>query len=145
MHTDQTYYNHTHKYSQQVQKCSRLFLIRLAFNKLKTFESELVVIDGGSLKFSIPISIMALCGRNISLALRPMYTVALIFSVCTWFVCVCMLGGRNKRGKRAQGKWQCHFKSKINKEILILSVYDKQVPQSLCRSSAVLCVVVTTV
>lgn len=122
-------------------------MIRLAFNKLEAFESELAVIDGSSLKFSISISITALYARNISLALRLMSTIALIFSLCVHVVCVCahVGGGRNERDKRAQRKLQCHFKSKTNKEILILNVYDKEVPQSLCRSSAVLCVVVATV
>lgn len=112
MHTDQTYYNHTHKYSQQVQKCSRLFLIRLAFNKLKTFESELVVIDGGSLKFSIPISIIALCARNISLALRLMSTVALIFSVCARGLCVCACWGEEQERQKSSKKMTMLFQVK---------------------------------
>lgn len=95
------YYSHTHKYSQQVRKCSILFLIRLAFNKLEISESELLVIDGDSLKFSDPISIMGLYARNISLALRLISTIALIFSVCArgLYVCLCMLGGGVKETK----------------------------------------------
>ena len=72
-------------------------MIGLAFNKLETFESELVVIVGGSLKFSIRISIMALYARNISLALRLMSTIALIFSVCARGLCACACGGGGMR------------------------------------------------
>lgn len=121
-------------------------MIRFVFNKLERFEYELVAAGGGLLKFSIPISIMALYARNISLALRLMSTIALIFSVCARGLCVyACWRRRNERDKRAQRKWQFHFKSKINKEILILTVYDKQVPQSLCIFSVVPWVVVTTV
>lgn len=79
-----------------------LFLIRLAFNKLEISESELLVIDGDSLKFSDPISIMGLYARNISLALRLISTIALIFSVCARGLCVCMLGGGVKEAKKLE-------------------------------------------
>lgn len=73
-------------------------MIRLAFNKLETFESELAVIDGSLLKFSISISITALYARNISFALRLMSTTALIFSLCVHVVCVCVhVGGGGMR------------------------------------------------
>lgn len=82
---------------------------------------------------------MALYARNINWALGLTYTPFL--SVYTWSGCVCTLEG----DKRAQRKLQCNFKTKISKEIFILDVYDKWVPQSPSRCSEVFCEVGTII